>query len=496
MSGAFAKKYADALGRHLSESDETTLHEAYELGREALKDGIGVLDMAMLHHEALSAMTVRLSQKAARTRTVKAAEFLTECLSPYEMTLRGYQETNVRLTAVNEKLVEEMAERQRAEEALRQAQKLQVVGQLAGGVAHDFNNLLTVVLGNLDMALQRSAGDEAMTRLLTRTLYAAERGAKVTKQLLAFSRRQMLHPEIIEPSERLRDIASLLDRSLGMNITIALDVPDDLWAVEIDPSQLELALLNLGVNARDAMPKGGVLRVSASNRAVQDERLGIAGNYVVIEIADNGSGIAPEILPKVFEPFFTTKDVGAGSGLGLSQVYGFAHQSGGVVDIDSTVGIGTAVKLYLQASPAPKQSAAAAKARVNQRAVTVLVVEDESNVAELAASVLRECGFTVKLADRAQIALDLLRQGEDVDLIFSDIKMPDGMSGIELAEEVRNRYPQIPVLLTTGYADAAVNAAAKGLKIIAKPYRSDDLTRSIGGFLAQGGKAETSNRPD
>lgn len=499
------QRYAKTLQTYLSApGGEAVLHEAYELGREALKSGLGVLDVATLHHGALAAILARSSKVSARTRIVKAADFLAETLSPFEMTLRGYQETNLRLTALNasleqanaatlaanERLIEEMTERQRAEEALRQNQRLQVVGQLAGGVAHDFNNLLTVVLGNLDIALMRAEDDEAMRNTLTRALGAAERGAKVTKQLLAFSRRQLLHPEIIEPSARLHDAISLLERSIGGNITIETDIHADLWAVEVDPIQLELALLNLGLNARDAMPTGGILRISASNRTFQDERPGIDGDYLVIEIVDNGSGIPPDVLPKVFEPYFTTKDVGAGSGLGLSQVHGFAHQSGGVVDIESMLGIGTTVRLYLRASHARGSATLRRESKLMDRAVTVLLVEDESNVAELAATVLRRCGFIVKLANRAQVALDLLGRGENVDLVLSDIKMPDGMSGIELAEEVQNRFPEIPVLLTTGYADAAGNATAKGLKIIPKPYRGDELGKSVAAFLGAGLRTE------
>jgi DNA-binding response OmpR family regulator len=382
----------------------------------------------------------------------------------------------------NEELQREISERQRAEETLRQVHKLQVVGQLAGGVAHDFNNLLTVVLGNLDRALESAKADKEMTHVLTQALRAAERGAKVTKQLLAFSRKQLLHPELIESSARLNDTVALLTQSIGGKVTLEVDIPADLWAVEIDPSQLEFALLNLCVNARDAMPKGGTLRISASNRTIDENRNGKA-DYLVIEVADSGTGIPADILPKVFEPYFTTKDVGAGSGLGLSQVHGFAHQSGGFVEIESELGRGTIVTLYLRAAHSPAAAAAPSARDNNDPATIVLVVEDESDVAELAAAVLRGCGFTVKLANRAQVALDFLRGGERVDLIFSDIKMPDGMDGIELAETVRTRFPGIPVLLTTGYADAANNAVSKGLKIIQKPFRQDELLRSIDSIL-------------
>jgi len=392
---------------------------------------------------------------------------------------------NRELAAMNEKLKAEIAERLRVEEALRQSQKLRAVGQLAGGVAHDFNNLLTVVLGNLDMALREAADMGTPNVKLGNAQRAAERGAKVTKQLLAFSRQQMLKPELIEPSERLRDFVSLLGQSLRGNIVIEADIPDDLWAVEIDPTQLDLALLNLGLNSRDAMPTGGTLRIAAVNQRLDDSRLGINGDYLVVEIADTGIGIQSDLLSKVFEPFFTTKDVGAGSGLGLSQVHGFAHQSGGTVDIESALGRGTVVRLYLRASPDAVVVTPAVARKVHQhfKTATVLIVEDDADVAQVAAALLEQCGFNVRLAYHAHAALDLLGRGEDIDLVFSDVIMPKGMDGIELAQQVRTRFPRIPVLLATGYSDAAIDAASKGLQILTKPYRTEELCQSVGGLL-------------
>ncbi len=292
---------------------------------------------------------------------------------------------------------------------------------------------------------------------------------------------------MIEPSARLHDLAILLGGSLRGDITIETDLPVDLWSIEIDVSELELALLNLCINARDAMPNGGVVRLSAANRSVRNEQLGLAGDYVVIELADNGTGIPPEILPRVFDPFFTTKDVGAGTGLGLSQVHGFSHQSGGALAIDSVVGQGTTVKLYLPASPsaAAKSSAAEPAVHEHRALAVVLVVEDDVDVADTTTGALERCGFTVKRAYRSGAALELLTQGETVDLVFSDIVMPDGMNGIELAEEVGRRFPRIPVLLATGYSDALADATAKGLQIISKPYRPKELCACIAELLGK-----------
>ncbi len=494
MSGVpetLAARYRAALAAALAQDGEAVLLEAYEIGRAALVAEVGMLDLTMLHHDTLGAMGAKAKPDLAR-----AAEFLAECLSPFEMTLRGYRTANVALVdananleranqaakAANERLMTEMSERRRAEAALRQSQKLQAVGQLAGGVAHNFNNLLTVILGNLELAQKQPGLDARLAGKLARVQHAGEAAATVTRQLLAFSRQQLLSPKVIEAAPRLRDLVSLLSQSLRGDIRIELDIPDDLPAISVDATQLELALLNVCFNARDAMPSGGTLRFSASGRSVQDDRLGLSGRYLVIELADTGVGIAPDILPRVFDPFFTTKDVGAGSGLGLSQVYGFAQQCGGAVDIDSTVGVGTTVRLYL---PVDGTAGEAVRSPTGDRrtSVTVLVVEDNPDVAELAVALLEESGFTVRLAHRARAALDLLSKGEPVDLVFSDIMMPDGMSGIELAEQIRNHFPAIPVLLATGYSDAMAAAAARGLPIISKPYRSEQLRESVGDLL-------------
>jgi signal transduction histidine kinase/CHASE2 domain-containing sensor protein len=374
-------------------------------------------------------------------------------------------------------VVTDVTERRRIEEALHQTQRLQTVGTIAGGVAHNFNNLLTIVLGNLELASRQSSNIEGLRRRLDAATVAAERGANLTWQLLAFARQKPLRPEPIEPSEQLRDLATLIGESLPANVTIETDISPDLWVVEIDRTELQFALLNLGFNARDALPSGGALCISARNQVVQDDRLGLAGRYVTIEIADNGSGIRPEILPRVFEPFVTTKEVGAGTGLGLSQVHGFVHQSGGAVDIKSEPGRGTTVRMYLPAAATTPITAATSPGPEGSYCATgtVLVVEDQPDLASLAADLFGQFQLGIKVVHRASTALELLRAGQKVDLVFSDIIMPDGMNGLELAQVIEAEFPGLPILLTSGYSDVAANAVTRGFQVIPKPYRIEEL---------------------
>jgi signal transduction histidine kinase len=495
----FARRYADALAQQFSNPDETALHHAYELGREALNAGLSIIDLVLLHHDALGRLLTDTSGLDVNASLKYAAEFFAECVSPFEMTLLGYRDANARLTALNRELEEanratqlanerltlEMAERQRAEEALRQAQKLQAIGRLAGGVAHHFNNLLTVVLGNLHLAKAFAGENQVAAERLAVAARAAERGAAVTRQLLTFSRQQILKTEIFEPSARLPEMVLLLGGALGGNIEIETNIPAELRAIDIDQAELELTLLNLAINARDAMPNGGVLRISAENRSVRDKRLALEGEYLMIEVQDNGSGIPPEILPRIFDPFFTTKGIDRGTGLGLSQVYGFAHQSNGAIDVDSVVGRGTVFRLYLPVVHTAVAARTSEPSHQHPDYGTVLIVEDEADVADVAAAMLQECGFEVRVAYRGQLALELLGRGEHFDLVFSDILMPDGMNGIDLAQELERRFPQMKVLLTTGYSDALSDATRRGLQIISKPYRPEELCERVCRLLQQ-----------
>jgi len=376
----------------------------------------------------------------------------------------------------------EAERREAAEAALRQAQRLEAIGHLTGGVAHDFNNLLMIVSGSAER-LRRDLTSEKHRRLLDMIMNATSRGESLTRQLLAFSRRQMLTPAVIDLTQRLPELKDMLTRSLRDDITTEVLVPDESCAVKVDPSELELALLNLAVNARDAMPNGGTLTITVKPVVLEGSATqeGLSGDFVAIGVADTGSGIAPEILHHVFEPFFTTKEVGKGTGLGLSQVYGFAKQSGGTATVTSTVGRGTAITLYLprtQELPAPSTAPMKAEA-APRRAGTVLVVEDSPEVAEVATAYFQQLGYMVKQVASANEALELLAKDAKIDLVFSDILMPGGMNGLELGHAIRRRDAAMPVLLATGYSDSARDAVEQGFIVLQKPFDLAALEQAL-----------------
>jgi two-component system, NtrC family, sensor kinase len=379
-----------------------------------------------------------------------------------------------------ERLHDEAERREMAEDALRQAQRLEAIGQLTGGVAHDFNNLLMIVSGTVQR-LRRHITGEKETHLLDTITNATERGESLTRQLLAFSRRQMLQPSVIDLAEQLPEIKDMLSRSLRGDIVIRVAVPRRPCYVKVDPSEFELALLNLAFNARDAMPSGGTLTITAKPVLMRGKASeeGLSGEFVAIRIADSGTGISPEVLPRVFEPFFTTKEIGKGTGLGLSQVYGFARQSGGAASITTSSRRGTAVTLFLPRTwEAPAQPRDQNKeTKVAPAAGTVLLVEDNAEVAEVTKAYLEQLGYQVRHAASAQAGLDQL--ADDVDLVFSDILMPGGMNGLELADAVRRRYPGLPVLLTTGYSSSAQDALRQGFEVLPKPYNLAVLERAL-----------------
>ena len=387
------------------------------------------------------------------------------------------------LEEANKQLRLEMEERARVEETLRQAQKIEAIGQLTGGVAHDFNNLLMVISGGLDM-LERQTDPARRRRLMDGMIQAAQRGASLTKQLLAFSRRQKLRPEPVDVAAQIGGMRELLDRSLRGDVHVEFDFPEQLWPVEVDPGELELVILNLAVNARDAMPNGGTIIVRGEN--LPDLNDGeIAGDYVRLSVVDTGVGMPPEIITRVFEPFFTTKDIGKGSGLGLAQVHGFATQSRGTVRIQSEVGRGTSIQLYLPRSfdvPSGERhliDLTMIRPRKSNQG-QVLLVEDDNEVAALVSEMLGQLGYDVTRASSAAAALGALADGRPIDLIFSDIMMPGGMNGVELAREIRTRRSDIPILLTSGYAEASVHEAeAAGIEILPKPYHIDELAAAL-----------------
>jgi two-component system NtrC family sensor kinase len=312
---------------------------------------------------------------------------------------------------------------------------------------------------------------------------ATQRGESLTRQLLSYSRQQTLTPQVIDLSQRLPLLRELLLRSLGGDIEIRVGVPDGVCAVRVDPGEFELAILNLAVNAKDAMPSGGTLSIRARPATLKGEASeeGLSGEFVAIRVADTGHGIPPDVLARVFEPFFTTKDVGKGTGLGLSQVYGFARQSGGTATITSAEGRGTAITIYLPRShevPQPQSPPSQAQAPA-EPAGTVLLVEDNTDVAEVGAGFFRQLGYRVRSVANAQAALAALRLDSDVDLVFSDILMPGGMNGLDLAREISARFPTIPVLLTTGYSASAQDAVRQGVVVLQKPYDLESLRRNI-----------------
>ena len=382
-----------------------------------------------------------------------------------------------------ERLHDEAERREVAEDALRQAQRLEAIGQLTGGVAHDFNNLLMIVSGTVQR-LRRHLTDDKQTQLLDTITTATQRGESLTRQLLAFSRRQMLQPSVIDLAERLPEIKDMLSRSLRGDIDIRVDVTRRPCFVKVDPSELELALLNLAFNARDAMPSGGTLTITAKPVVLRGKASeeGLSGEFVAIRVADTGTGIAPDVLPRVFEPFFTTKDVGKGTGLGLSQVYGFARQSGGAATITSSPRRGTAVTLFLprtwEAPAQPRPQAAAAGTA--PPAGTVLLVEDNAEVAEVAKAYLEQLGYQVRHASSAPGRRSISSQREDnIDVVFSDILMPGGMNGLDMAHIVRRKFPDIAVLLTTGYSSSAQDAVRQGFEVLQKPYDLAALQRAL-----------------
>jgi signal transduction histidine kinase/CheY-like chemotaxis protein len=391
-----------------------------------------------------------------------------------------------------EALQREMVERQHAEDALRQSQKLEALGQLTGGVAHDFNNLLLILGTNLYLLREQLGGTEIEPQLASMER-AIARAESLTRHLLTFGRRQALQPRPTELRGQVAKLADLLRRSLREDIEIRLDVPPGIWPIEIDRGEFELAIINLALNARDAMPESGVLSIGASNETLRrnaDAAEALEGDFVAITVNDTGLGIPPDIVARVFEPFFTTKDVGKGTGLGLSQVYGFAKQSGGDAIVRSEEGRGTTVTLFLpRATRAPSVTTEIAGSDVapphDGKKATVLLVEDNADVAEVSAALLGGLGYIVRVATSAQTALDRFAAGETADLVFSDVVMPGGMNGLDLARTLRTRYPGLPVLLATGFGTQQ-QVVQSGFPLLLKPYRAKALASAIETLLHAG----------
>jgi len=407
-------------------------------------------------------------------------------------------ERTAELAAANRQLLGQIQERERVESTLRQMQRLEAVGQLTSGVAHDFNNLLTVVLGNIGFLERGLAAAGLDGRLAQRIGYmrtAAERGAKLTDQLLSFSRRQRLEPRSLDLNETIAGMRDLLQSTMGGSIHIETMLKHGLWCALVDPTQLELAVLNLAINARDAMEVGGTLKVEIENvtlgPATYPEEPP-AGDYVSIRVSDSGTGMPEEIRAKVFEPFFTTKEPGKGSGLGLSQVLGFAKQSGGGVRIDSRVGEGTSVYVYLPRAGGERVDERPVAARISAAGAfagaSILLVDDDNAVREVTRAMLHELGYAVREAGSGGAALDVLAREPKIDLMIVDFAMP-GMNGAEVARQAQARRPSLPILFVTGFSDRSRMAGVDETHILAKPFVYDELASKVR-FCLAGGASE------
>ena len=390
----------------------------------------------------------------------------------------------------------DVSRRRDAEEALGQAQKMEALGQLTGGIAHDFNNLLQVIVGYVDIlaaGLEKPDADRARLGRATENIrQAAERATTLTQQLLAFARKQRLDGRAVNLNTLIEGMGEMVARSVGEAVKVELDLAEDLWNCRVDPTQAEVAILNVLINARDAMPEGGTVRISTENSEVsaRGRELGPLrdGRYVSIAIKDTGTGIPPAVLARVMDPFFTTKEEGKGTGLGLSMVYGFAKQSGGAAQIESAVGAGTTVRLSFPATDGDVNAPAKVSLRSvdRQGSETILIVDDREDVAELARTILRDFGYTTLVASNAREALEILDSSERIDLLFTDLIMPGGMNGVLLAREARRRQPKLKVLLATGYAEASLERTDIGgseFDLLNKPYRRTELVRRVRAIL-------------
>jgi signal transduction histidine kinase/CheY-like chemotaxis protein len=406
------------------------------------------------------------------------------------------QDRTKQLMDSNRLLRSEIAERKNAQTALLHAQKVELMGQMTGGIAHDFNNLLTAVLGNLELATRRM-GDEKIRRFLNSAAQAAQRGAKLTAQLLAFARKQRLQSEPTDVNALVSGLGDLLFRTIGATIRIETILQKDLWPAMIDAGQIESIIVNLAINARDAMPEGGRLTISTANAGKDDRRRPrdlAAAEYVVVSVRDTGTGMTNEVLSKVFEPFFTTKPVGKGTGLGLSQAHGITTQLGGGVRIDTQVGKGTTIAVYLPraertAMQHPHTDAAIALPQEVGDA-TILVVDDDRDVRDLAVACLEAIGYRVIAADGIDAAMAIVGRPEPIDLLLIDIAMPE-VNGIDAARAILIERPKLPVLFMTGYAGAAAAEHAPAKNLLAKPFtvtematKVEDALRATGGPIS------------
>ncbi len=493
LSGSFALRdygsYIDDLKRgeevciHDTRTDPRTIASGRAL--ESL-DARAIINMPVMESGSLVAMLYLGFGGARRWRTDEVV-FVREVAERTRIATER-RRTEHALSALAASLEQQVAARtselQTAEDALRQSQKMEAVGQLTGGVAHDFNNLLTVIRSATDLLKRPDLSPERRDRYIDAISDTADRAAKLTGQLLAFARRQALQPEVIDVGQSLRVIADMLGTLTGSRIVIGIDLPETSCFTNVDPSQLDTALVNMAVNARDAMQGAGRIDItvrSTDHIPAVRSHTAVAGSYVAIAMRDTGSGIEPDKLERIFEPFFTTKGVGEGTGLGLSQVFGFAKQSGGDITVESDVGSGTVFALYL---PQVDQGAVAEVDDIGEvladgHGTRVLVVEDNAEVGTFTTQSLAELGYTTVWAADAQEALaELAADATRFDIVFSDVVMP-GMNGIELGKAIRERYPTLPVVLTSGYSNVLAQDGTHGFELLHKPYSVEQLSRVL-----------------
>ena len=465
--------------------------------REGSKSIEAVVNATVLERPLHPASLISAARAAVRARQRQrlAAEYLAE-RERAEKQLRDLAETLEQkvtertrdLAAANDRLTAEIAERERAEARLVQAQKMEAIGQLTGGIAHDFNNLLTVVVGSLDLALRRCE-DEAVLRLVKNALLAAERGATLTAQLLTFSRRQRLSPVPIDINKVVAGMREMMARTIGPQIRIETDLEADVWHALADQTQLEMMVLNLAINSRDAMPRGGRIAIRTRNVPRVPQSLGSeleTGEYVCISVHDDGPGMPPEVLAHAFEPFFTTKAQGKGTGLGLAQLYGFAKQSGGVAKIESEPGEGTAVAIYL---PRTRQKISHDASNPHDghrgRHAKILVVDDDHDVRTVTSDTIHELGYMAVTVASAEEAIAKLR-AERFDLLITDVAMP-GTDGVELARQARAIDEHLPILFSSGYADVQTfGEELSDETVLRKPFRIADIASRIQKVLGSG----------
>ena len=435
--------------------------------------------------QALNLTSMLSAAVRARTWQYEVRAFLEAQSDAAEALEAQVVERTKALEAANVALREQMAERERIEESLRQAQKMEAIGQFTGGVAHDFNNLLTVIKSSIDLLKRPDLAEERRRRYVEAISDTTTRASKLTSQLLAFARRQSLKPEVFDVSKAVNTVAEMIATLTGSRIAIESRMPADACFINADPSQFDTALINLAVNARDAMDGEGRLTIvvePASSIPAARAHPAVCGAFVSVSVTDTGTGIAAGDIERIFEPFFTTKAVGQGTGLGLSQVFGFAKQSGGSVEVESEVGEGTTFTLYLPRVEAPAAETHAdpvSAPLVAGHGTCVLLVEDNADVGAFSAQTLQELGYRTTLACDAEQALSVLADaGDTFDIMFSDVMMP-GMNGIELGREVRRLHPGLPVVLTSGYSQVLAQDGGHGFDLLHKPYSIEELSRVL-----------------